>query len=65
MVVLASWQQNQYPDYSAEYLQDQSYIAQAEPVRVRINNQPSIQQPAQPTSFVQSLNSNGRYVQVF
>lgn len=65
ILVLASGQQNQYPDYSTEYPQDQSYTAQSEPVRVRVNNQPSIQQLAQPTSFVQSLNSNGRYVQVF
>ena len=67
ILVLASWQQNQYPQYSANQIpntQNNSYSAQSEPVRLRVNNQPSNEQNVQQASFVQTLNK-GQYVQVF
>ena len=67
ILVLASWQQNQYPQYSANQIpntQNNSYSAQSEPVRLRVNNQSSNEQNVQQASFVQTLNK-GQYVQVF
>ncbi len=67
ILVLASWQQNQYPQYSANQIpntENNSYSAQSEPVRLRVNNQPSNEQNVQQASFVQTLNK-GQYVQVF
>lgn len=67
ILVLASWQQNHYPQYSANQIQNtenNSYSAQSEPVRLRVNNQSSNEQNVQQASFVQTLNK-GQYVQVF
>ena len=67
ILVLASWQKNQYPQYSETQYQNTentNYSAQTEPVRLRVNNQPNDQQNMQQASFVQTLNK-GQYVQVF
>lgn len=67
ILVLASWQQNQYPQYSENQPQNtehNSNSAKSEPVRLRVNNQPSNEPNVQQASFVQTLNK-GQYVQVF
>ena len=61
MLVLASWQKNQYPQYEdTQYKEDENY---SEPVRLKAVSSNMNKSP-QPQSFVQTLNK-GEYVSVF
>lgn len=68
MLVLASWQQNQYPSYKeAENSNNESNDSYIEPVRLKAVSSTmntSSQVEPKPQSFVQTLNK-GEYISVF
>ena len=70
MLVLASWQQNQYPSYKGtETSNNQANDSDIEPVRLKavsstMNKSPQVEPQTRPQSFVQTLNK-GEYISVF